>query len=110
LNSQPKVFVNYYAGENSSITFEVLDRDGNDFGVGSKVFISTNPTGQYDQMREIKASGGFHSFDMPRAHFGLGTSDSVSRIKLVTLQGREVEFQGTFPADTHYRFIVQQDM
>jgi uncharacterized membrane protein YraQ (UPF0718 family) len=110
LNSQPKVFVNHYAGENSSITFEVLDRDGNDFGIGSKVFISTMPTGPYDQMREIKASGGFHSFDMPRAHFGLGTSISVSRIKLVTLQGREVEFQGTFPADTHYRFIVQQDM
>ncbi len=110
LNSQPKVFVNYYAGENSSITFEVLDRDGNAFGIGSKIFISTNPTGQYDQMREIKASGGFHSFDMPRAHFGLGTSNSVSRIKLVTLRGREAEFQGTFPADTHYRFIVQQDM
>lgn len=110
LNSQPKVFVNHYAGENSSITFEVLDRDGNDFGIGSKVFVSTIPTGPYDQMREIKASGGFHSFAMPRAHFGLGTSDSVSRIKLVTLQGRAVEFQGTFPANTHYRFIVQQDM
>ena len=109
LNSQPKVFVNHYAGKNSSITFEVLDRDGNQFGVGSKVFISTNPTGQYDQMREIKASGGFHSFDMPRTHFGLGTSNWISRIKLVTLQGREVEFQGTFPADKHYRFIVQQD-
>ncbi len=61
-------------------------------------------------MREIKTSGGFHSFDMPRAHFGLGTSESVSRIKLVTLRGREVEFQGTFPADTHYRFIVQLEL
>jgi uncharacterized membrane protein YraQ (UPF0718 family) len=110
LNSQPKVFVNHYAGKNSSITFEVLDREGNDFGIGSKVFVSTDSTGPYDQMREIKASGGFHSFDMPRAHFGLGTSDSVSRIKLITLQGREVEFQGTFPANMHYRFIVQQAM
>lgn len=111
LNSQPKVFVNHYAGKNSSVTFEVLDRDGNNFGVGSKVFISTNSTGQYDQMREIKASGGFHSFDMPRAHFGLGTtSDSISRIKLVTLKGRAVEFQGIFSADKHYRFIVQQSM
>jgi uncharacterized membrane protein YraQ (UPF0718 family) len=109
LNSQPKVFVNHYAGENRSVTFEVLDQDGNHFGVGSKIFISTNPTGQYDQMREIKASGGFHSFDMPRAHFGLGTSVSVSRIKLVTLRGREVEFQGTFPANTHYKFVVQLD-
>jgi len=107
LNSQPKVFVNHYAGENSSITFEILDQDGNNFGVGSKIYISTNPTGQYDQMREIKTSGGFHSFDMPRAHFGLGTADSLSRIKLITLRGREVEFQGTFPADTHYRFIVE---
>jgi uncharacterized membrane protein YraQ (UPF0718 family) len=110
LNSQPKVFVNHYAGENSSITFEILDQDGNRFGVGSKIFISTNPTGQYDQMREIKTSGGFHSFDMPRAHFGLGSSDTVSRIKLVTLRGREVEFEGPFPADTHYRFVVQQEL
>ena len=110
LNSQPQVFVNHYAGENSSITFEILDQAGNKFGVGSKIYISTKPTGQYDQMREIKTSGGFHSFDMPRAHFGLGASASVSRIKLVTLQGREVEFQGTFPANMHYRFTVQQDM
>jgi len=108
LNSQPKVFINYYAGDNKSITFEVIDQDGNDFGIGSKIFISTEAVGKYDQMREIKASGGFHSFDMPRAHFGLGTSESVSRIKLVTLRGREVEFRGPFPADTHYRFVVKQ--
>jgi len=109
LNSQPKVFVNHYAGENSSVTFEILDQDGNDFGIGSKIYISTDPTGPYDQMRDIKASGGFHSFDAPRAHFGLGSSASISRIKLVTLQGREVEFEGTFHADTHYRLIVGAD-
>lgn len=61
------------------------DNNGNSMGIGATVTICTggavNVKRGSCQMRDIKASGGFQSFDPIAAHFGLGQR-SVSLIQV----------------------------
>ena len=38
--------------------------------------------GKRHQMREIKTGGGFHSYDAPIAHFGLGKYKTIHQIEI----------------------------
>ena len=57
---------------NSSVAFKLWDSRGNRFCIGCRVTIHYGPEGKRHQVREIKASGGYRSFDAPQVHFGLG--------------------------------------
>jgi hypothetical protein len=76
--------------------FEVrLDdrRTANRHGIGARVEIGA-PNGR-QQVREIKASGGYQSHDIPVARFGLGDWPSVASIKVVWPDGETQELAGT---------------
>lgn len=60
-------------------------RSANRYGIGARVEIRA-PDGRL-QVRDIKASGGYQSFDPPLAFFGLGNWPAVASIKVVWPDG-----------------------
>ncbi len=92
-------FVNGVSGQNS-ISFQFDDARGNRFGVGTRIHIYYGD-GQ-KQVREIKASGGFLSFDAPVAHFGLGNNNQVDRVEVLWSTGETSQLEGDFVAGKRY--------
>lgn len=68
-----------------SLWVHLRDSKGNSMGIGATITICTGGTTNVKrgpcQMRDIKASGGYQSFDPIAAHFGLGDK-SVSYIQV----------------------------
>ena len=58
-----------------------------------------------DQLKD-KASGGFVSFDAPRAHFGLGKHQAVSRVEVIWSTGEKSELKGEFKAG--HKYIIER--
>lgn len=83
-----------------AVVFELDDARGNRSGVGSRVIISYAET---QQMREVQASGGFASFDAPRAHFGLGPSQRIDRVDVNWSTGETTSLTGEFVAGKRYQ-------
>jgi len=97
-----RVFVNRNS-DNNAISFELRDRRGNRFGIGSKVYVYYREAGRAaQQMREVKASGGYQSFDAPIAHFGLGAQSQVDRVEVVWSTGERTVLERAFPANRRY--------
>ena len=86
--------------EHNSIRFQFDDRHGNRFGIGNKVTIFYGAGGQ--QIRELKASGGFLSFDEPVMHFGLGDEKQVDRVVIDWSTGERTEIQRPLQANATY--------
>ncbi len=76
-----KVYRNSETRHNSVI-FKLRDSGGNRFCIGCRVVLHYGPEGGRHQVREIKASGGFRSFDGPLAHFGLGEYDRIHQVSV----------------------------
>ncbi len=87
---------------NPGIIFELNDHQANRMGIGSRIIIHYGEGGRKHQIREIKASGGFISFDAPRATFGLGSHTTVSRVEVVWSSGETTELTGEFKAGHLY--------
>jgi uncharacterized membrane protein YraQ (UPF0718 family) len=100
-----RVFENRSAEGRRSVAVALQDRRGNRFGIGAKVYVRDGEGKQ--QVREIKASGGYLSFDAPIAHFGLGGADRVEQIRVRWRDGAETVLQGPFTAGHLYR--VERD-
>ncbi len=98
----PLVFHRNEMSENASLQVELRDHLGNRFGIGGKVVIEL-PDAQGKQFREIKAGGGYLSFDPYQAHFGLGTQPGAERIVVTWSTGEVSELRGPFPAGRRYR-------
>jgi len=88
---------------NRSIVFELEDKEGNRQGVGSRVIIYYGEGQAKRQIRELKASGGFISFDAARLHFGLGKHATVSQVDVIWPTGDKSEIKGEFKAGHHYK-------
>lgn len=97
-----RVFENKATGSNQSIAVSLIDHHGNRFGVGAKIYISYSD-GTQQQMREIKAGGGYLSFDAPVAYFGLGEAQAVTQIRVRWCDGSETVHEGPFAAGYQYR-------
>ena len=97
-----KIYINNNSTGNS-VTFRLKDRKGNRQCVGCKIIIHYGPNGERHQFREIKASGGFHSFDAPIAHFGLGEFQVISKIDIHWSTGETTTVTHSFPANREYR-------
>ncbi len=95
-----RVFRNRLA-RGQAIVIELRDGIGNRFGVGSKILIHYSR--DRHQIREIKASGGFLSFDPMVAHFGMGEHRRVDRIEIRWSTGEQTELRGPFPVGARYR-------
>lgn len=83
----------------NSVAFQFRDHIGNRYGVGNKLTIHY---GDKAQIRELKMSGGFSSFDSPVLHFGLGSTDRVDRIVIEWSTGGMSEVSGPFEANARY--------
>ncbi|MEC9375590.1 MAG: FG-GAP-like repeat-containing protein [Pseudomonadota bacterium] len=92
-------FINGVDGPNS-ISFELKDNRGNHFGVGTRIEITYADGRQ--QVREIKASGGFLSFDAPIAHFGLGEYNKVDTVDIIWSTGDRSQLSGNFYTGKRY--------
>jgi uncharacterized membrane protein YraQ (UPF0718 family) len=92
-----------------AIKFELRDNSGNRFGIGAKVIIHYGENGKLHQIRQIEASGGFHSFNEAAAHFGLGPHDSVSRVEVIWPDGERTELNGPFQTGWRYRITHGKD-
>jgi uncharacterized membrane protein YraQ (UPF0718 family) len=102
-----RVFENQGIAGNS-LTIQLRDRRGNRFAIGSKIVIRYGDEGRRHQMREIRASGGFVSFDPQEAHFGLGPHEEVNAIEITWPDGSMSEVKGAFPANRCYRIERSQ--
>lgn len=101
-----RIFENRSTQSQRSLAVSLNDARGNRFGIGAKVFIRY-AGGSGQQMREVKAGGGYLSFDAPVAFFGLGEVDRVEQIRVRWRDGTETSLQGPFAAGHHYR--VERD-
>ena len=79
-----------------SIAFQLKDEIGNRDGIGTTFTIHYGPDSERHQMRELKASGGYLSFDEPIAHFGLGEYDIVDRLEIRWSTGGKTVIPGPF--------------
>jgi uncharacterized membrane protein YraQ (UPF0718 family) len=88
---------------NNAIAFELRDKTGNAFGIGSRLIIHYGDNGERHQLRELMLSGGKGSFDAPVAHVGLGSHENVSRVEILWSTGERSEISGNFTAGARYR-------
>lgn len=86
----------------NSIAFQLRDEVGNRDGIGTKFTIHYGPGGERHQLRELKASGGYLSFDEPLVHFGLGEHDRVERLEINWSTGGTTVMSGPFDAGHIY--------
>ena len=84
------------------IAFQLRDGVGNRDGIGTKFVIRYGPGGDRHQLRELKASGGYLSFDEPVAHFGLGSHETVDRLEIHWSTGGSTTIPGPFAAGRLY--------
>ena len=101
VNGPLKAFVNNEPS-NNSISVDLRDHRGNRFGIGSKVIIHYGGASRR-QVREIKAGGGYMSYDPPVAHFGLGAFEEVNRMEIIWSTGERTEIEGPFHSRALYR-------
>jgi len=102
VNGPLKVFVNNET-QNHSVAFELRDLRGNRFGIGAKIRVFYGEDGSRAQIRELKAGGGFLSFDAPIAHFGLGPYEKLSRAEVTWPDGESSPIDGPLEAGHRYR-------
>lgn len=79
LNAPATLYVNQSDTKNNYIKIKPTYRDGNKFGVGTKVSIYTNGDLQY---KELYPSRGFQSSSEPLIHFGLGKSAKIDSLHI----------------------------
>ncbi|MDA0705677.1 MAG: CRTAC1 family protein [Proteobacteria bacterium] len=87
----------------NSIVFRLRDEVGNRDGIGTKFTVHYGSGGERHQMRELKASGGYISFDEPLVHFGLGQYDRIERMEISWSTGGKTEIPGPFAAGHSYQ-------
>ncbi len=87
----------------NAIVFEFNDEVANVYGVGNKVIIHYGDEQSRRQVRELKAGGGYISFDSYRVHFGLGPYESVERVDVHWSTGETLTLRGDFRAGRTYR-------
>ena len=92
---------------NSSVVFKLRDGRGNRFCIGCRVIIHYGPEGKRHQVREIKASGGYRSFDAPLAHFGLGANIKIQKVEVRWSDGTKTLIKHPFPPTASTLFAAK---
>ena len=91
--------------ENKRVAFSIRSQSGNVFGIHSKITIITSNGDS--QLREIKAGGGYQSFDAPVAYFGLGKGEAVRSVQIQRPGQPVVTLEKSFPAGAHYQIHLK---
>lgn len=82
------------------LTVRLEDFAGNRDGIGARVVVADD-TGR-TQSREIQLGGGFMSFDVPIAHFGMEGADAASELRVRWPDGAETVVAGPIPVGASY--------
>lgn len=98
-NGQVRALRNSQA-QNQRIAFSLEDTQGLRSGIGARLIVRYKG-GQ--QMKELKASGGFNSFDAPIVWFGLGAYKQVDKLEVRWSDGVWTTVEGPLQAGFHYR-------
>ena len=96
-----KVYTNNNT-QGNSVTIKLVDDQGNRFCLGCILIIHYGPDGKLHQRREIKTGGGFHSYDAPVAHFGLGKHNSIHQVEIIWSTGESSMLEHAFSANHEY--------
>ena len=86
--------------ENASIAIKLIDLEGNRDALGAKIFITYG--GGKQQMRELTLGGGFMSYQVPFAHFGLGQHDNIQSLTIRWPDGQESVIDSALSAGSKY--------
>lgn len=86
----------------NSVTIKLVDEQGNRFCLGCTLIIRYGSEGERHQMREIKTGGGFHSYDAPTAHFGLGKHKTIQQIEIAWSTGETSKLKYDFQVNHEY--------
>lgn len=111
LDNSVNIFINNTPAQSHALQIALLDQTSeNAFGLGAKVIIRylTKEGKDAQQIRVVKGSGGYKSFDAPIAHFGLGDTSSVNKIEIEWPDGRKNMLTGDFKANGLYRITAQK--
>lgn len=84
VNGPVTVFRNNAQGQNA-IAFALQDSSKNRYGIGSVIRVTTQ--NGVTQSRELQLGGGFMSFDVPIAHFGLGAQTAITDARITWPDG-----------------------
>ena len=84
IDDKASVFENHSAETNNYITINFEGTSNNKFGLGNRVFVTTN---EETQMQELTLTRGFQSSVAPELHFGLGQSDTIDELKIIWANG-----------------------
>ncbi len=96
-----KVYTNNNT-QGNSVTVKLIDEKGNRFCLGCTLIVRYGRNSKRHQMREIKTGGGFHSYDAPVAHFGLGLYETIQQIEIIWSTGEVSTIQHDFLANHEY--------
>ncbi|MFD2099081.1 VCBS repeat-containing protein [Flagellimonas iocasae] len=86
LDDKASVFKNKSSAINNHITLQFKGKKGNSFGLGTRVYVTTN---QQTQLQEMTLSRGFQSSVAPQLYFGLGNAPKIDELKIVWDDGKE---------------------
>ena len=106
--SLPVTFASVRVFENqgpqgNSVTIQLRDEYGNRLALGSRIIIRYGENASRHQLREIRATGGFVSFDPQEAHFGIAGHEHISAIEITWPDKTKTKLSGPFPANRLYR-------
>lgn len=96
----PRVYINQ--GHNTSISVALRDELGNRFCIGCKVTV--NYGDHQHQLKELKLSGGFMSFDDPALIFGLSSDKQIDKLSIQWADGSTSEI--TQPLQVGFRYLI----
>tara|TARA_R110002111_G_scaffold187924_2_gene253437 strand:- start:2184 stop:4409 length:2226 start_codon:yes stop_codon:yes gene_type:complete len=85
IDDYASVFENKSSNTSNYITIEFEGASKNTFGLGNRVFVSTDGK---TQMQELTLTRGFQSSVAPELHFGLGHSKKIDELKVVWADGK----------------------
>jgi hypothetical protein len=86
--------------EHGSIAIAVRKAEGNTQGLHSRITIEDDQGRA--QFREIKAGGGYQSFDPYRAYFGLKDSATIRSLKIERIGDEPIVLERSLPANHFY--------
>lgn len=99
----PAILYENELSNNHTIAISLRDYKGNRMGIGSKVIITYGGNSKKEQIREMRASGGYQSFDAPVVSFGLGEYEKVEKIQITWADGSIDTIEQNFLVDRHYK-------
>jgi hypothetical protein len=91
----------------NSIQFELTDHKGNLHGVGAKVYIYYGENGEKNQMRELRLSGGYQSYNPLVAHFGMNNYNRVHHVEVVWNDGEVTTINKSLEVGNKYWVTIK---